>query len=49
VKESKILSFLRSDKPNGEEDMDTDADKDKDKDKEISMEKKTDNNGGKNG
>jgi len=43
MKESKIISFLIPGESNGEEDTDTD------KDKEISIEKKTDNNGGKNG
>ncbi len=45
LKESKILSFLIPRESTDEED----TDKDKDKDEEISMEKKTDKNGGKNG
>ena len=49
VKESKILSFLRPGESNGEEDTDTDTGEEKDKEKEISMGKKTDKNGGKNG
>jgi predicted anti-sigma-YlaC factor YlaD len=49
VKESKILSFLISRESNGEEDTDIDKDKEKNKQKEISMEKKIDHYGGKNG